>query len=312
MKFDKAYCHEIGEAITPYAARELYFDEESEFFKKKLSFKCEVDYCRVDLVPVIIYSSKRSKKTLHFRTKPKQTHHDDCIYNERRNEESGCKKRANKAERYKKTRIPSEFLLERLQKNILGTTIKAVDEEFHEQPSKVITMSPSGKERKGKAIVKTSCLDHLVDCFLNASSSELKKHVLTINGKTKYFRNYFKKIEYFQDEEGLVYWGKIKEIKPYGKNYRIQFKKRAWSESEHKYLSLSIYVTDDLINSYRKKKLFRDQLDGLSDADQDILCFFIGAYPQISEVQTYTRPFKVWSIDIPNLDHLAFTFDKLP
>lgn len=81
---------------------------------------------------------------------------------------------------------------------------------------------------------------------------------------------------------GLIYWGFVKEIKKYGKIYRIVFKDKPKVDNIN--YSISIYI----------------QNEGL--------CFFVGAYPQFVEVEKNKEKFKVLDVTIDNLDHIAFTF----
>lgn len=64
MKFERAYCIELKRIITPYTARELYFDEDGEFFGNKLNFQCEDKECRKELISVGAYREKKLKE--HF------------------------------------------------------------------------------------------------------------------------------------------------------------------------------------------------------------------------------------------------------
>ena len=50
MKFEKAYCEETNDYLTPYEANDYYFDKESEYFSKRLTFKCPGEKCRIAFV----------------------------------------------------------------------------------------------------------------------------------------------------------------------------------------------------------------------------------------------------------------------
>lgn len=303
VKFDKAYCEQLESFITPYLARELYFDESSGYYQKELHFMCPDISCRVDLVGVNIYNKKRNKKALHFRTKPK-TEHKCAKYHDRGSQKPSDSKTGDE-EGFKVTKYPSEFLLERPQSG-KGTVIIEIEEfESSGVNSSEYSQNPTPNDKK--SILKTSCLDHLVDCYINGSQDEIKKQTLTIDSKTKTFFNFFKIIKYYQDEEGLIYWGEINHIKKYGQNYRIIFKDRPSVNGKN--LPASIYIKNELIERYRKNKMFRVQIEELIKAKKPVLCFFVGVYPKPVEVEWKTK-FEVLEVDITNLDHISFAFSE--
>ena len=306
MKFDKAYCQELNRAISPYDAREIYFDEESQYYSHKLTFFCEDKNCRVSLVPVVIYCEKRSKQALHFRTAPGKTHNSECDYAFPKETNEGKRQATKSAKGYKKTRYPSVFLLER-PKKVKDINIVAVEEDTNIEP-KHIKSQGTVRNSNNQSTLKTSSLEHLVDCYLNVSSTELEKHLLTINNQTKYFRNFFKRIRYFSDEEGLIYWGNIKGIKKYGQNYSIKFKNTA--KYNNKELFISIYIENETIEKYRKRRLFREQINALVESTEEILCFFVGAYPRLVDVPKKDgTTFLAFNVDVQNLDHIAFILE---
>ena len=123
-----------------------------------------------------------------------------------------------------------------------------------------------------------------------------------------YFRNFFKRIRYFSDEEGLIYWGNIKGIKKYGQNYSIKFKNTA--KYNNKELFISIYIENETIEKYRKRRLFREQINALVESTEEILCFFVGAYPRLVDVPKKDgTTFLAFNVDVQNLDHIAFILE---
>jgi hypothetical protein len=310
MKFDKAYCVETQSAITPYLARELYFDENSPYYERKLSFKCEYEKCRIELVGVNIYSERRPKKALHFRTKPHLEHDPNCeFYNQKHGSETNRTSKSKDEEAFKISKYPSVFLLERPKtSNNDKTTIEIeIDGENKTVINKGGTNGNNPLNKKTE--LQTSCLDNIVDCFLPGNKKQLSNSKLTIGNKTKYYKNFFKPILFYTDEEGLIYWGKVKDIKPYGKNYRTLFKDRPKIGENN--FTVSIYIEEKVIQQYRKKKMFRNQLDGLRtrESSDNVLCFFVGSYPKLTEIRKDDGTvFSVLDVKIENLDHIAFTF----
>ncbi|MEJ2633364.1 MAG: hypothetical protein P8011_16940, partial [Acidihalobacter sp.] len=77
---------------------------------------------------------------------------------------------------------------------------------------------------------RTRYLDYVVDCFLSGDEAS-KDNDFTIDGKTKAFRHFFKRVRYFQDEPGLIYYGAIDRLKVYkGKGVGLRFVEYIWSE----------------------------------------------------------------------------------
>lgn len=304
MKFSKAYCKKLNKSISPYEAREHYFDEGSKLYQKELKFKCEDTSCGVDLVAVNIYNTIRAKKASHYRTRPKTKHTNECCFFVEEKEISGRADEAKKSEKFRRLKFPSEFLLERPEVIDDGKKVRII-EEFTGGNADVVRNTKQVKNQNNQeAKLKTSCLDHLVDCFLMGKKTDLESSRLTIGNKTRYFKKLFKKIEYFQDEEGLIYYGKIKELKKYGNNYSITF--RGWVNFEGKSRSVGIYLEEKIIKNYRKHKMLLDQLHDMSDSKEDMLCFFVGAYPRIDKNVSF-EPLKV---EITNLDHISLIYDK--
>ncbi|TWH46765.1 hypothetical protein [Sporomusa sp. KB1] len=307
MKIDKAYCNELKESITPYLARELYFDEESEYYGQKLNFSCDSNECSVELVGVNIYNEKKPKKALHYRTKKNLKHSSECDYflkNSGASQTEVNKKR--KEEGFKITRYPSEFLLNRPKTSNRSSGNVKIEEYEEEIEPFVRNIAGSSGSSSKESVLKTSSLENMVDCYLHGDFDILNNQNLTIGNKTKKFMHFFKKIKYYQDEIGLIYWGNVKEIKKYGKNYRIVFKDRPTVDNIS--YSVSIYIENELIEKYRKRKLFRSQIDSIIDTQEEVLCFFVGTYPQFIEVEKNKEKFKVLGVTIDNLDHIAFTF----
>ncbi len=308
MRFDKAYCIELEKPMTPYFARDLFFDEESKYYNQKLHFRCEDDKCKVELVGVNIYNDKKNKKALHYRTKPKLKHDKNCSYFLKDHELKTVETKNKKEdEGFKITQYPSVFLLNR-PKSIGGISgVIEIEEAIEINKSSPQNASNVSNNTVRTSILKTSCLDNLVDCYLNGDKYKLNNQPLTIGTKTKYFNNFFKNIKYFQDEEGLIYWGEVKEVKKFGQNYSIIFKDK--SKIDNNYLTTSIYIENHIIEKYRKRKLFRNHLDELINSKERILCFFVGSYPEVVEVKKGDLKFKVLDVKISNLDHISFTFE---
>lgn len=145
----------------------------------------------------------------------------------------------------------------------------------------------------------------------NIDDKELLKHMpLKIGEHTASYASFFKKIEYLQDNKGLIYWGKIKEIKDYTQSFRIDFEQKVWfkqaDEAKKKPYSVNVYLSKKLIENYRKRKAFLEEIKHAIDSEQELYCFFYGVTPELKQVPSKKLPeqtFGVFSANIENLDH---------
>lgn len=279
INLDRAYCKETDSVLTIYQVRDLHFDEESDFNARKVTFECPDEDCDAPLIGVN-HTKAEFKTTPHFRLLKNHKHADQCdIGNNNLNERKDEPKERQLERSHKVSDHPEVLLLERqptpystgkLRKNKKAPTKASAD-----QPSSVSTSEkPSPHE--------TSCLEHVVETWESNTREELSNSLLTIGDKTKWYRNAFKFIDYFADEKGLIYWGNVKSIKKYGYDYAIKFREQPVSEGKNR--QISIYLSAALIESYRKRKLFRRYIESLIEkTDSGVRCYFVGAYPKLKE-----------------------------
>ncbi|WP_175948779.1 hypothetical protein [Burkholderia pyrrocinia] len=311
MKFGRAWCDEVGDALTPYRARELYTDEESEYYGRELTFHCEDKDCRVLLTPVGIYMTRKSKRALHYRTKDE--HADDCDF--RQPGSSGTKVRSpsDSEDDYKPTDFPTEFVLNPPKRKKNGEGTKGGDGEGGDGGANGGTGGGGHGGNGGrKTSTKTRYLDEVVDCFLSGDETG-KARQFTIDGKTKAFSRFFKKIQYFGDETGLIYYGALAELKVYnGNGVGLRFVDPVWVE--RKPYRVWVYVPQERIDASRRRKAFLAEMVELEKAiadGEEVLAFFVGAYLERTTVE---RPggknFDVFRAELASVDHLSLTFAK--
>lgn len=315
MKFDKAYCVELDEVVTPYAARDCHFDETDELYLQKLSFRCEDELCRTALAGVNIYAVRRIKMPLHFRTWPGGEHTPECLIVKG----DPAKQSASQSDRtagggevgYKPSHIPNVFLLERPVTVSKGGAALGAGEGSSKPPraSRRVGGS-SGGGRENTSDYATSFLENVVDCYDTMSPEERRRHHLRIGKIKMTYEKIFKRIIYFEDGPGLIYYGAVNEVRNFGGDYRIRFRDLIW-EGE-KRIRMSIYLKKSLIEGYRRSRLLRETLAEMSGGGGEIMCYFVGAYPELKKVK---RPvegveteFDVYEVNITNLDHLVVTF----
>jgi hypothetical protein len=170
----------------------------------------------------------------------------------------------------------------------------------------------SGGGAKRHTSTHTRFLDLVVDCFLSGDE-EGKKEQFTIAGKTKAFNRFFKKIQYFGDETGLIYYGVIDQLKVYsGKGIGLRFVEPIWIDKK-KYRAW-VYVPQERIDESRRRKAFMAEMDELSkavSAGEDVEAFFVGAYPIKDTVEMKGgTTFDVYRAELSNVNHLSLAFAK--
>ena len=304
MKFDLAYCLSLDDKLSIYDVRDLNIDETIAFDSAKEHFQCPNDACRsaFDVANVLTtFNAKNVNyvRTPHFKNTPRTRHVADCPY-------VSLKASDAETDDGREEHFPSELLLTRRQYVRKPSSPSVAVEDGRDAPkstsSAVVTEHPS----RETAPDKTSVFAHPVECFVsNFEDKELLKRMpLKIGEHTASYGAFFKKIEYLQDNKGLIYWGRIKEIKDYTQSFRIDFEKKVWFEK--KPYSVNVYLSKKLIEGYRKRKAFLEEIKHAIDSKSELYCFFYGVTPALKQVPSKKNPeqtFGVFSADIENLDH---------
>ncbi len=307
-KFDKAHCEELGFPISPYFARELYFNQSSKYYKEKLNYTCKENGCSAELYARCIYKEKRNRQVPHFAKKPTSNHSAGCPHSDFEIKVNTQDPESTNVIGTKVGRFPSVLLLEGFGKQIAGIPVVEDEIEVEDKVTKKRKSDSKTKDRK-KSVSRTSLLDNIVDCFEKGDKDLLETEELTIGSKTRRYNKFFKKVQFYFDENDLIYWGTIKELKKFGKNYRIVFNERPWING--KSLQASIYLEDEVIQASPKEKSFRNQLDSLINSKVEIKCYVVGANPAVKEINKGENTFEVVSIQVENLNHISFTFDEV-
>ncbi|TWC20609.1 MULTISPECIES: hypothetical protein [unclassified Pseudomonas] len=316
MKFDLAYCLSLDEKLSIYDVRDLNFDETVAFDSAKEHFQCPNDACRAafDVENVLgTFNAKnvRYVRTPHFKNIPSTRHIEGCPYVSLKAPAAGLEAEGAEMDDGREEHFPSELLLTR--------------REYVRKPSNLAVVADSmGNERapspashvehpsRDSAPDKTSVFAHPVECFVSnfADKDLLKRMPLKIGEHTAPYASFFKKIEYLLDNKGLIYWGKIKEIKDYTQSFRIDFEQKVWfkqaDDAKKKPYSVNVYLSKKLIDNYRKRKAFLEEIKHAVDSEAPLYCFFYGVTPGFKQVPSKKNPeqtFGVFSANIENLDH---------
>lgn len=310
MKFGRAWCDEAGEALTPYRARELYVDEDSEHYGRELTFRCEDKDCRVRLTPVGIYMTRKSKRALHFRTRDE--HNPGCDFLEPA--AGGVKVRgpSDGQDDYKPTDFPTEFILNppKRKRTGGGTTVGGGDATGGAATGGTGTGDGSGGGRQTGT--KTRYLDEVVDCFLSGDEAS-KLRQFTVGDKTKAFSRFFKKIQFFGDETGLIYYGPVDSLKVYkDKGVGLRFADSVWIDKRP--YRIWVYVPQERIDESRRRKAFLAEMAELENAiaaKEEAMAFFVGAYPERQTIEKLDgTSFDLYRAELSSIDHLSLTFAK--
>ncbi|MDQ0652849.1 hypothetical protein [Pseudomonas cedrina] len=306
MKFDTAYSLSLDDKLSIYDVRELNFDETVDFDSDQDSFLCPNDACRAAFDTGNALSTFNAKnvnylRTPHFKNKTTTRHIDGCRY------ASIHKAATGESDDEREENFPSEWVLTRRQYPRKPALI-GVDASVPQDPAKVPSNRTSTSHGTNDSTPdKTSVFAHPVECFVSNidDKDKLKRMPLKVGEQTATYWTFFKKIEYLQDNKGLIYWGKIKAIKDYTSSFRIDFEKKVWLDK--KPYSVNVYLSKKLIENYRKRKAFLEQIKAAVDSERALYCFFYGVTPELKQVPSKKNPeqtFGVFSANIENLDHL--------
>ena len=316
MKFDLAYCRSLDDKLSIYDVRDLNFDETVGFDSAKEQFQCPNDACRAafDAANVLVtFNAKNVNyvRTPHFKNTPSTRHVEGCPYGSLKTPATGLDADAAEADGSREEHFPSELLLTRREYVRKPSSPAVAADVLHDEraPSAAGHVEQASRD---SAPDKTSVFAHPVECFVSnfADKDLLKRKLLKIGEHTAPYGSFFKKIEYLQDNKGLIYWGKIKEIKDYTLSFRIDFEPKVWfkqpDEAKKKPYSVNVYLSKKLIDNYRKRKAFLEEIKHAVDSDAPLYCFFYGVTPELKQVPSKKNPeetFGVFSANIENLDH---------
>ncbi|MCU1759906.1 hypothetical protein NTD84_09275 [Pseudomonas sp. 14P_8.1_Bac3] len=324
MKFDLAYCLSLDDKLSIYDVRDLNFDETMAFDSTKEHFQCPNDACRSAFDAANVLTTFNAKnvnyvRTPHFKNTPGTRHVADCPYVSIKTPALGMD--GAETDDSREEHFPSELLLTRRQYVRKPSNPAATADTLRDAPGSPSAVSTPEHPPRESAPDKTSVFAHPVECFVsNFEDKELLKRMpLKIGEHTAPYGSFFKKIEYLTDNKGLIYWGKIKEIKDYTQSFRIDFEQKVWfkqaDEAKKKPYSVNVYLSKKLIENYRKRTAFLQEIKHAVDSDAELFCFFYGVTPELKQVPSKKNPeqtFGVFSANIENLDHFVIREARLP
>ncbi|ERS88447.1 hypothetical protein Q672_10565 [Marinobacter sp. EVN1] len=310
MKFGRAYCEELQEPISSYKAREIYTDEDDERFGKRLTFSCEDCVCRARLTAVGVYMPRKSKRALHFRSL--EDHVPECGFL-RGNATRGADRGDGRQEDdFKITQFPTELDLTPRRRTRAGAKPSASTESSDgSAPGRGRDVNGESVSRR-RTSTRTRYLDYVVDCFLSGDEDSKKKD-FTVAGKTKAFRQFFKRIRYFQDEQGLIYYGAIDKLKVYkNKGVGLRFVEYIWSGERKQ--RVWAYIPQEHIDGSSRRRAFlaeMQELESAMAAKEVVEAYFVGAYPQLEIIQRDDgKAFESYKAELSRVDHISLRFAK--
>lgn len=311
MKFDLAYCLSLDDKLSIYDVRDLNFDETVAFDSAKEHFQCPNDACRAafDLSNgLTTFNAKNVNyvRTPHFKNTPSTRHVEDCPY-------ASSTLPAAESDDGREEHFPSELLLTRREYVRTPVTPAVAADRVRDGSSPASAARNAEHPAQESAPDKTRVFAHPVECFVSnfADKALLKRMPLKIGEHTAPYSSFFKNIEYLLDNKGLIYWGKIKKIEDFhGASFRIDFEDKVWfkkpEESKKKPYPVSVYLNKKLIDTYRKRTAFLEQINHAVDSDKPLFCFFYGVTPELKALpgkKNPAKPFEVFNANIENLDH---------
>ena len=322
MKFDKAYCVELDQKLSIFEVRDLHFDESQSFQSDACTFLCPDDACREQMgelckLTTVNASKLRYIKTPHFKDIQSTQHSAECPYHSEvkpADETDHVSLESDKSSAHqdveeKHFHYPIEFLPQRKEYFRQEPELDTKPPEVFRLESKVLPMALASNNTPKAAANRTSIFEHIVDGFIAhmGDKDSLKAMPLTIGDTKLSYWSYFKKIRFFQDREGLIYWGKIKAIRDYKYSFSIVFQDRVDGQV------VSLYIKKKVIDEYRKSQAFRQNIRDASQhlegsrvegSREDVTYgFFYGVYPKHKAVKKDDKTFNVYNVEIDHLDH---------
>jgi hypothetical protein len=245
-------------------------------------------------------------RTPHFKNLPSTRHVEGCTYVSLKTPASGVELDGAETDDNREEHFPSELLLTRRAYVRKPSSAAASPDTQRHEPLAPSAATAVEQPSRDSAPDKTSIFAHPVECFVSNFEDKdlLKRMPLKIGEHTAPYASFFKKIEYLQDNKGLIYWGKVKQIKDYTQSFRIDFEKKVWLEK--KPYSVNVYLSKKLIATYRKRKAFLEEIKHAIESGSELYCFFYGVTPELKQVPSKKNPeqtFGVFSANIENLDH---------
>lgn len=303
MKYDEAYCSLLKDKLTIYEVRDLNFDETDKYDSDDSTFFCPDDVCRDEVgekSKLAVVNAKKRKyiKTPHFKDTPSTEHGESCPYGNIAQLTISEDPESTHTEGVKEHHFPTEFIP--VRKRYTKKIEKEISEGHSDHSVTASKSKPQPNKSRGKSTNRTSVLEHIVECYVsNRDDKEaLKSMPLAIGDLKLNYWSFFKQIRYFQDREGLIYWGKIKQIKDYEYSFRIDFVD--WANNK----SVCLYIKKSVIDSYRKRRIFLEEIRELIKDNSEKYGFFYGTFPQLKKIENGENEFEVYNAEGENIDHL--------
>lgn len=306
IKIDKAYCRETDSVVSIYQVRDLHFDEDKPFHAKHSTYECADEDCQVPLVGVN-NTKVKFKLAPHFRVKKGNEHSLACDFQKTKQSVKSISGVGRERE-LKDSEFPNILHLE--TKPITHGTGKPRKRREVTGSSEAPTCLNSGKVNGGAH--ETNSLEHVVETWLEHGKEKLSRVPLTINSQTWWYPNAFKPITWFyRDSPGRIYWGHVKQLKKYKQDYAITFVEKPYYQEKNR--QVGIYIKEDQILGYRKRRLFRRYIDQLVGCKVgEVKCYFVGAYPKLKEesIESGEHSFRPLEVHLSSLDHIVLRFDS--
>ena len=315
MIIEQAYCEELGTFVTPYEARDAYFQEANTH--KKFHFFC---LCGLELFGANIYQWLPIRQRPNFRKKPNYNHNPDyCGIISNISTPPDEAMGTNLPRRFKESPFPTEFIL--TNKPVVSTFTGRMKISISELDAleRQRILQEAYRNRQSEGPTRTSVFQFIVDSYESANAAERLKYRLTIRGVTKSYEDFFKEVGQFQEESNLIYHGvlntqKCRFIKE--KGYRLVFEDKA--PLKGCLLQITLFIPSGILDQYHNKKLFLLNMEKLFDKENvdKATCYFVGVTPRQKDITIKrknggTDAFPVFDAMIQNLNHLVIKFNDM-
>ncbi|MHB1680674.1 MAG: hypothetical protein ACYCTB_09255 [bacterium] len=300
MEILNAYCFELDKILDPYEARSDYFYFHQDNNNFKFHFYCRNESCKIELVGANIYKPEEAvKRPPYFRTKPNVPHNEHCEYYENGKVSiTESKTGTYNSDPIKDKIYPAIFILD--EPKINTEIIRNISDK--ELTKEIITakIKAANKNYNTSNLSETRYLEKIVNYFEGYPDCD---YPLKIGNMTRKYKNWFKKLGFFEDGKDYIFYDYISGIKKYGNNYLITFKSKSYKDK----LPFSAYIKEEAILKYRGKRYFTETIDYLINniinsqkTDEIPIAYFIGTYPEKS-----SEHFIHYDIPINDLRHFV-------
>ena len=308
----KAFCIELDEIVTITDARREFHQRDPK--PEKFNFLCANPECRAAGVPVsganyrTMAEDGEKHQADHFRLFPQKfpanrhlpgcewidltdDHDDDVILPDETEQETHVRRAKRKLHDFIDIFNPNH--------DTNQEPVQAPSEINTPKPNKAKTGESPNNRRGGVSLTRTSDLERLVGCYLEAKSKlskeDFKKLTLQVQGiGRKPLYSYFKPLRYAttNTRDCVIYGGVYSKIERYGLGFKLTF----YDKIEDR--PVTLYVDSQSMKSYK----YARYLEGILSAAENAQYFTVYL---LGTLEAAPPSIDAWNLVIDNLSHLV-------